>query len=142
MARRRAKPPPKVCARCKGKKGPKYEGRKYCGRCLPQVKQEQKNRAHRTSVAKRYNMDDGAYDRILEAQGGVCPICLRANGRTKRLSVDHDHSCCAETPTCGRCTRGLLCSLCNNMLGHARDEPEFFYRAAAYLMSPPAKGVV
>jgi hypothetical protein len=136
------KKPPNLCKRCKGKKGPKYQNRRYCGKCIPQVQQENRNRAHRKSVAKRYNMDVGAYDRILERQEGFCPICLRANGKTRRLSVDHDHACCPTTPTCGKCVRGLLCRPCNNMLGHGRDDPEFFKRAAEYLRNPPAKGLV
>ncbi len=140
MVRRTKKP--KVCARCKGKKGPKYESRKYCGNCYPQVQQEQKTKAHRKSVAKRYSMPEGAYDQILETQGGVCAICLRATGATKKLSVDHDHKCCKETPTCGKCVRGLLCSVCNRLLGHGRDDPRFFIRAAHYLRFPPATKVL
>lgn len=136
------KKPPRVCARCGGKKGPKYENRKYCGKCLPAVRREQRQRAHRTAVGVRYNLKPGQYDQILIKQGGVCPICLRANGRTKALSVDHDHTCCKTPPTCGKCTRGLLCGPCNRMLGHGRDDPEFFERAAEYLRNPPAKGIV
>src|SRR5579859_1956133 len=36
-----------------------------------------------------------AYDMLLEAQGGVCAICLQPDPRTgHRLAVDHDHTCC------------------------------------------------
>lgn len=130
----------KRCARCGSVNGPKYQKRKYCGRCLRLVKREQSDRSHRKAVSIRYNIDLDEYDRIYVRQGGVCYICRRATGKTKRLSVDHDHSCCATTPTCGKCVRGLLCGPCNRMLGHARDNPEFFERAAEYLRNPPAKG--
>lgn len=57
-------------------------------------------------------------------------MCRRANGRTRRLSVDHDH-------ITGQ-VRGLLCRPCNTILGHARDAIRFFERAIDYLTDPPA----
>jgi hypothetical protein len=60
---------------------------------------------------KLYKMGRATYEALLEVQGGVCAIC-RA-GQARPLVVDHDHQCCPKTPTCGRCTRGLLCQPCN-----------------------------
>ena len=31
--------------------------------------------------------------------------------------IDHDHSCCPESRSCGQCIRGVICSGCNTMLG-------------------------
>ncbi len=75
------------------------------------------------------------YFAILEAQGGVCALCNRATGASKRLAVDHDHRT--------GLIRGLLCSTDNaKVLGHARDEIEFFERCIDYLTNPPAFRVI
>jgi hypothetical protein len=44
-----------------------------------------------------------------------------ACGSTMDLHIDHDHACCTAPPTCGSCTRGLLCAGCNKALGLLRD---------------------
>ena len=81
-------------------------------------------RNHRARTAK--------YEALVEQQGERCAICGR--GReivmgpdqvTRRLSIDHDHATGA--------TRGLLCTQCNAMLGHAADSPERLEAGAAYL---------
>lgn len=86
--------------------------------------------AHASRIQRTYGITGADYDRLKEAQGGVCAICQRATGATRRLSVDHDH----KTGV----VRGILCRPCNSMIGDARDRPEFFDRAAQYLRTPPA----
>ncbi|AVP42547.1 endonuclease VII [Mycobacterium phage Lopton] len=81
-----------------------------------------------------YDVDLDEYEAIKEAQGGKCAICQRATGAYKALAVDHDHRTGYD--------RGLLCSTCNKMLGHARDEIAFFERAIDYLENPPAFAVI
>lgn len=98
------------------------------------VQKERKSTAHENRVQQVYRLAPGDYERLYQAQTGVCAICKRATGKTRRLSVDHDH-------VTGK-VRGLLCRPCNNMLGHARDSYMFFYRAANYLNSPPANEVL
>jgi hypothetical protein len=70
---------------------------------------------------------------MLERQGGVCAICGLPCKSGKRLSIDHDHSCCPGKGSCGKCVRGLLCMNCNNGLGHFKDDPELLGTAIAYL---------
>ena len=78
-----------------------------------------------------YGISAEEYYAILELQGGVCYLCRRAKGISKALSVDH----CHKTGV----VRGILCSRCNaDVLGHARDDIEFFERCIDYLNSPPA----
>lgn len=89
-------------------------------------------------VARVYSLTPEQYAALYEAQGRRCAICRRATGATRRLAVDHDHSCCPGPTSCGRCVRGLLCGPCNDGLAHARDDPEHFRRAIAYLQRPPA----
>lgn len=92
-----------------------------------------KEAAHERRVQEVYGLGPGQYGELYRLQTGVCAICKRATGKTRKLSVDHDHAT-------GK-VRGLLCRPCNDMLGHARDSYMFFYRAANYLMTPPAKGL-
>lgn len=101
-----------------------------------------KTRAANNRVARTYGINPDAYTAILEAQGGTCAICQRATGATKRLAVDHDHTCCTGPTSCGKCVRGLLCSPCNRLLGHLRDDPTALRRAAAYLRDHPAQAVL
>lgn len=83
-------------------------------------------------LRKRYGIGLDDYQRMLEAQGGVCAICgqpeTRVDHRTKkvsRLAVDHDH----KTGD----VRGLLCHAHNNSLGHFGDDPVLLTSAIAYL---------
>ena len=119
----------KPCSDCGGQKGPKYRAQKYCGRCLFKQKRIKAEKNHARNIARKYGITPRDYQDILDFQGGLCYLCRRATGTTRRLSVDHDHKT-------GQ-VRGLLCRPCNNILGHARDDPAFFCRAVEYLMAPP-----
>lgn len=58
------------------------------------------------------------YETVLTKQGGHCATCANTEAENgKRLSWDHDHSCCAGRKSCGQCVRGLLCISCNRLLG-------------------------
>ena len=94
-----------------------------------EVVKARKAAAHEKYVQATYGLAEGEYDRLYRLQSGVCAICKRATGATRKLSVDHDHSTGA--------VRGLLCRPCNDMLGHARNSDLFFYRAAGYLQLTP-----
>lgn len=75
------------------------------------------------------------YAEMLAAQGGVCAICRKACSTGRRLAVDHDHSCCPGSRSCGQCIRGLLCMKCNAGLGHLDDNYDLVMTAAAYLLA-------
>jgi hypothetical protein len=45
-----------------------------------------------------------------------CQICGTTHQKEK-FHTDHDHTCCEKTPTCGGCTRGVLCAKCNTSVG-------------------------
>lgn len=99
--------------------------------CHRAVVKARKARAQTSRDAKVYGLAEGAYEALLEIQGGTCPICQRGDGHgAKRFAIDHDHATGA--------VRGALHSECNRLLGWARDNPEVFDRAAAYLRNPPA----
>lgn len=93
-------------------------------------------------ILSTYKLTVEMYWALYEAQGGRCATCQRATGKTRRLSVDHDHKCCPGRTSCGRCVRGLLCRPCNTLLGRARDAIEFFARCIDYLTDPPAQRIL
>lgn len=82
---------------------------------------------------ERYGLTPEQYVEMFDKQDGVCAICKKPEVRKKRLSIDHDHSCCSGLKSCGKCIRGLLCSMCNNGLGSFRDNASVLRAAADYL---------
>lgn len=78
----------------------------------------------------RYNITIEDYDQMLLDQNGVCALCFKQD--TFRLSVDHDHRCCAGNKSCGKCVRGLLCRPCNAALTREHNIG-WFNRAEQYV---------
>lgn len=104
-------------------------------------------RAHRNAsdvardryLRQNYGITTADYERLLLAQGGRCAICRiepcdSVHTTSRRfLHVDHDHSCCVASKSCGQCVRGLLCGRCNNALGHFADDPVLLMSALDYI---------
>ena len=84
-----------------------------------------------TDLKKKYGITLDDYNAMLEAQGGVCAICGNTCTTGKSLAVDHCHAT-------GR-VRGLLCGVCNRVLGYMKDDVALFRRAAEYLETSDAK---
>lgn len=85
-----------------------------------------------------YGISLTEYNRMLAEQNGCCAICHKPETTTRRgklrtLGVDHDHSCCPGSRSCGKCIRGLLCSRCNGGLGCFGDDPSLLTTALEYL---------
>ncbi|WTA23580.1 endonuclease VII domain-containing protein [Streptomyces sp. NBC_00853] len=68
-----------------------------------------------------YGMTEADRDEMIDAQGGLCCICL------KRPAVHVDH--CHKT---GR-VRGVLCFNCNTAIGKLGDDPDAARRVVSYL---------
>lgn len=83
-------------------------------------------------IKHKYGIGPREFHAMLVSQGGVCAICGGTSGR-KRMCIDHDHKT-------GR-IRGLLCGLCNAMLGHGRDNVELFHKAIEYLLVNDSKEI-
>jgi ferredoxin len=68
------------------------------------------------------------YRALAAQQNHQCAICgiPEAECPNGVLHIDHDHVT--------KKIRGLLCGLCNRMLGHAHDDPKRLVAAANYLM--------
>lgn len=96
-------------------------------------------------VENTYGLTAEQYDALYAFQGGRCALCQVATGAgKKRLAVDHDHHQAmldGHNPDkgCPKCVRGLVCSVCNDVLAHARSMPAYFARGAAYLEVWPMK---
>lgn len=75
-----------------------------------------------------YKLEQDEYDEAVKKGCGLCGIKTGVV-----FAVDHDHSCCPKTPTCGKCVRSILCSRCNSLLGRGEDSIERLEDAIKYL---------
>lgn len=83
---------------------------------------------------RRYSATPEWYAATLERQGHACAICKRHQSEFIRpLAIDHDHRCCKKPPTCGACTRGLLCPPCNTALSSIEQNSGWLAAALAYM---------
>lgn len=105
-----------------------------------QARKMREKRARETPVEKRtrylkaYSTTIEWFDAQWDAQGRGCAICGVGECETGRMmAVDHDHACCATTPTCGECNRGILCWGCNIGLGNFKDNIDIVRSAVQYL---------
>jgi len=96
---------------------------------------EIRKRIYQKQCLKKYGLTSEAYDKLLEAQGGVCAICGEAETLSqsykgnpyglKRLAVDHNHH--------NGKVRGLLCSRCNLVLGRVEENPDVLRKMISYI---------
>lgn len=81
---------------------------------------------------RKYGLTAAEYDALLKTQDGRCAICRR-KPKTRRLSVDHDHSLKGRASV-----RGILCMRCNrylvakNDLNTIHDVEEYLWRFNHY----------
>jgi len=87
-----------------------------------------------TKRMQMHGMEPVQFGLLWDGQGGRCAICDRAFGAVADAHIDHDHTCCDRTTSCGNCVRGLLCRRCNLALGLLGDSPQVAALAANYLM--------
>lgn len=81
-------------------------------------------------LKRKFGITVAEYDAMLNAQNGVCAICLQPETRIKdgvlyRLAVDHNH-------TTGK-IRELLCFKCNSTLGKIETNGISLDAIAAYI---------
>lgn len=88
------------------------------------------SRRRKQNLLKLYNLTEDDYNNLLEAQQFRCKICGKP-WTFGTLHVDHDHKT-------GK-VRGLLCGLCNSMLGFADDNPDILLKALQYIRTSKAK---
>ena len=93
------------------------------------------------SMRLYFGITKAEWQSLHQDQGGLCALCNHPEGKNSRLSVDHDHSCCGPKRACKNCIRGLLCDLCNRMLGFAEQREAVRSRFADYLVRRPFQSV-
>lgn len=74
---------------------------------------------------KKFGIGLDEYDRLFNAQNGVCAICKEQD--TQKLAIDHDH----KTGD----VRGLLCRACNTGIGLLKDDAQLLKSAIDYLQT-------
>lgn len=73
---------------------------------------------------------------LSDSQDGLCALCAEPE-HGRRLAVDHDHTCCPVTKACKKCIRGLLCQVCNRMVGLVETKTLVRARFTDYLDRRP-----
>lgn len=86
------------------------------------------------NISAKYRMTEQDFNLLLVSQGGGCAVCGRPDFNGRGWQIDHDHGCCDQSVTCGKCVRGILCSTCNQGMGQFSDDPDILLAAAAYLL--------
>jgi len=94
-------------------------------------KYRNKVRTYQNAYAyKKFGLTVEQYKELVITQKGLCAICHKPetrmkNGRTQRLSIDHNH-------VSGK-VRGLLCGACNSGIGYFKDDLVTINSAISYL---------
>lgn len=148
----------KTCKNC-GVNPPKCRGQRLCRACFnarqrelrqknPERRRAQEKKSYQKYRAKKlvstrawivankervldryllrtYGISGADFSRMLSEQNGRCACCSRSGNGDRRLVVDHNH-------VTGK-VRALLCTVCNVMLGQARECPEILDAAKMYL---------
>lgn len=127
----------RTCTKC-GTTEPHTEFYKDRGVCRPCTRAQQ--RAYRSrrpdfhrnhNLKQRYGITIEDFESIISQQNFACAICEVEISHAldyksgKSVAVDHNH----ETGE----VRGILCSKCNLILGHARESTDILYRSILYL---------
>lgn len=85
-------------------------------------------------LLEKYGLTFEAYAAMLEAQAGVCAICLRDPGKQNAISLKVNDFCVDHSHVTNK-VRGLLCDHCNRAIGLLGDDPAVLRSAASYLES-------
>ncbi len=133
----------KKCRECASKGRRKYnETHKFCPKCGQWLELDEFSDCKKSGggkyghckicdQTKRHGVTRQFYERLLLEQGGKCaiPDCVEPP-----TQLDHDHGCCANKKSCGRCIRGILCGKHNLALGLFQDDPKELHKAIEYVL--------
>jgi Recombination endonuclease VII len=89
----------------------------------------------RQHLRHRYGLSPEQRGKLLTEQNGCCYLCGEPLDldHPRTVHVDHDHTCCPGSRTCGACIRGIACDPCNRGIGYFRDDPGRMRRVADQL---------
>lgn len=86
---------------------------------------EQHKETYKRQNLKKYGLTPELKAEMCEGQNGCCAICGNLFKDARDTHVDHNHST--------GIVRGILCSRCNLVLGHAKDSQIILRSAIKYL---------
>ena len=90
-------------------------------------------------IKRMYGIGRDQVELLLIKQNG-CAICHYSQKLFPVWwAIDHDHGCCNNNTSCGKCVRGILCSSCNRGLGQFKDSLEILDSAKKYLKNRKSK---
>jgi len=104
-----------------------YKTSSYCKVCMSALQ-----------LKRKYGIDQSTWENIFASQDFSCLICseLVKDNHKNQWPVDHDHSCCAGSTTCGNCLRAILCPRCNVAVGYLETHPDI-QSLLDYVKNPP-----
>ena len=122
------------CKECTRERHRQYSKNNRLKRNMMQKDWLDRNPHKRKEYHMKFNfkLSDQQYKDMVDKFKGTCYICGELPQR-KSLHIDHDHNCCPTVPTCGKCTRGLLCARCNVLVGFLESDPVLIQKAQVYL---------
>lgn len=92
---------------------------------------------HRTNRRYvRHGLTMEAVQAIVDFQSGTCMLPSCDKSLDDFACVDHDHSCCPGTYSCGKCVRGLLCKKHNTAIGGFSDDPDLMREGIEHVEGP------
>lgn len=123
-------------------------GRKECLGCLRWLDESEFGKDHGTSDGLRVRcklckllllnkIEFSTYTTVLTSQENKCAVCKE--DASVGLVIDHDHTCCPDRYSCGKCFRGLLCNNCNFAEGLLRSNPTIVANLLEYVKNGAIK---
>ena len=79
---------------------------------------------------QRHHISENEYEKMFAKHDGLCHACTIRPAEV----IDHDHNCCPQARSCGKCVRGLLCQKCNTSLGNLQDDAKQIESLLQYVM--------
>lgn len=105
--------------------------RKKCRSCMSEYKKKMYPRYAESNklgaIRRKYGLTPEQYEDMIK---DGCNVCGSHDG----IAIDHDHSCCPGTSTCGKCIRGTLCRRCNTAEGMFKDSPELLFKLFKFMV--------
>lgn len=101
-----------------------------CKKCSYRASHIARRKKH---LLDKYGLTPEEYEAKSASQSHLCEICNKVEAHANcSLAVDHDHNT--------NKVRGLLCSSCNLLLGHAKDSVAILKKSILYLKKYSARG--
>lgn len=125
--------------KCKNNLHVYEEGLKCCPHCAKiyhskwQIINKVRHKGYQ--IKTQYNITLPEKQKLYNRQNNKCLFFDFCGNAPNLLSVniDHDHKCCPNIKSCGKCIRGLLCTSCNTFLGKIERHPGLIKSMLIYI---------